>query len=215
MSFFLVMLLGAFVGVSELLMRYRDDPIASIWRVSSSIYILLNAFAALLALFLMRDVFELFGCVDPSACTVKEVAEHVMLAGLSGMAVLRASVMTLKVQGQEIGVGPAALIQIYMDVADRATDRGRAEHRATTVANMMSNVDFDKVKVSLPATCFALMQNVGADEQKIVSDQVHGLEAVNISPSLKSLILALTLMDFVGERALRAAIRLLDDNISA
>jgi len=213
MSYLLVFALGAFVGISELLMRYRDDPMASLWRFSSLVYIALNGVAAFLALYLM-NLFQLTECAA-EVCTAREAASQVMLAGLGGMAVLRASVMTLKVQDQDVGVGPAAILQIYMNVADRATDRGRAEDRATTIAEMMGNVEFDKAKVSLPATCFALMQNVGAEEQKIVSNQVTGLDGVEIAPAVKSVILGLTLMDFVGERALRAAIELLGDNIRA
>jgi hypothetical protein len=159
-------------------------------------------------------VFELSECTG-DVCTLRESTRQVLLAGVGGMAVLRASVLTLKVQDQDIGVGPAAILQIYMNVADRATDRTRAQARAHAIAKLMKDVDFDKAKVSLPATCFALMQNVGAEEQKIISNQVNGLEGVEIAPAVKSTILGLSLLDIVGEGALQSAIDLLGADIKA
>lgn len=211
MSDLAVILLGGFVGISELLIRYRDNPLASLRSVSSFVYVALNALGAWLALYLMA-AFELVTCAD-AICTLRESTQHVLLAGLGGMAVLRASILTLKVQDQDIGVGPAAILQIYLNVADRATDRSRAQARARTIARLMKNVDFEKAKVSLPAACFALMQNVGAEEQKIVSNQVNGLEGVDIAPAVKSTILGLSLLDIVGEGALHSAIDLLGNDI--
>jgi hypothetical protein len=159
-------------------------------------------------------VFEVSECAG-DVCTLRESTQQVLLAGVGGMAVLRASVLTLKVQDQDIGVGPAAILQIYMNVADRATDCTRAQARAHAIAKLMKDVDFDKAKVSLPATCFALMQNVGAEEQKIISNQVNGLEGVEIAPAVKSTILGLSLLDIVGAGALQAAIDLLGADVKA
>ena len=207
-----VVLIGGFVGVSELLLRYRDNPLASLMTLSSAFYVLLNAFAAWLALYVM-GVFGLAACAaDP--CAVDETVQRILFAGLGGMAVLRASVLTFKLQDQEIGVGPAAILQIYMSVADRATDRSRAHQaRARSITKLMKDVDVDKARVSLPATCFALMQNVSAEEQKIISTQVNGLEGIDLPSPVKSTILGLSLLDIVGEGALQAAIDLLGDEI--
>lgn len=211
MTWLAVILIGAFVGISELLVRYRDNPLATIITTSSLWYIALNALAAFLALYLL-DVFGAIECAE-NQCTLRESTEHVLLAGLGAMAVLRASILTLRVQDQDVGVGPAAILQIYLNVADRATDRRRATARAESIAGLMKAIDFDKAKVSLPATCFALMQNVSADEQKIISNQVNSLQGAEIAPAVKSIILGLSLLDIVGENALRAAIQALGDDI--
>jgi hypothetical protein len=136
-----------------------------------------------------------------------------ILAGFGAMAVLRASVLTLKVQDQDVGVGPAAILQIYLNVADRSTDRTRAEARAWSIAKLTKDVDFDKAKVSLPVTCFAQMRNVSAEEQKPISTQVNSLEGVDIAPAVKRTSLGLSLLDIVGGGALQAAVDLLGASI--
>lgn len=209
--YFLVALLGVAIGVSELLSRYRDAPWATIKHGSSLFYLFLNGAAAFMALFLMRT-FGWADCGD-DPCSLAQSTQHVLAAGLGGMAVLRASVMTLKIQGEDVGVGPAALIQIYLNVADRATDRSRARVRAESIANLMGPISFEKSGTALPAACFALMQNVTAEEQTVVSQQVNSLTSAEMSDSIKSILLGLSLLDIVGHSALKSAIDLLGEEI--
>jgi hypothetical protein len=207
----IVSLLGVAIGSSELLARYSDAPWATLKQKPSLFYLALNAFAAFLALFLMRT-FGWADCGD-DPCTLAKTTQHVLAAGLGGMAVLRASVMTLKVQGEDVGVGPAALIQIYLNVADRATDRSRAQKRADSIATLMGPISFAKALTALPAACFSLMQNVSAEEQTVVSNQVKGRENADIPHSIKSILLGLSLLDIVGHSALESAIKLLGEEI--
>lgn len=207
----IVSLLGIGIGSSELLARYSDAPWATLTQKPSLFYLALNGLAAFLALFLMRT----FGWADcgEDPCTLAKTTQHVLAAGLGGMAVLRASVMTLKVQGEDVGVGPAALIQIYLNAADRATDRSRAQKRAESITELMGIISFDKAAISLPAACFALMQNVTAEEQTVVSNQVNSLENAEMPDSIKSILLGLSLLDIVGHSALESAINLLGNEI--
>ena len=51
-----------------------------------------------------------------------------------------------------------------------------ADVRARIVATVMEAVDFHKSKSSLPATCFALMQNLGVEEIAQIKDAIDALE---------------------------------------
>lgn len=206
-----VVLLGVAVGVTELLTRYTDSPWDTLKSGSAMLYLALNGLAAWAALFLLR-VNGFAECAD-TTCTLQESTWQALGAGLSGMAVLRASVLNIRVQGQDVGVGPAGIIQIYLNIADRSLDRSRAEARAGSISNLMQQVSFDKASVSLPAACFALMRNVSDDEQNIVSQQVNAIAGVDMPDSVRSVLLGLSLLDIVGEPALRAAIDLLGDEI--
>ena len=76
----LVAALGGAVGLGELASRYRDEPIKAILSIPATIYVLLNAIAAILALALGRDLHSLaigyslvavrfnFSELKPAAC---------------------------------------------------------------------------------------------------------------------------------------------------
>ena len=212
---FLVVLLGCTIGVSELLSRYKDSLIATFKAPSTYFYIFLNGGAAYLAFFLMTDAFDWFSCEEPTQCSLGESTQQIFIAGLSGMAVLRASIMSLNVQGTDVGVGPAALIQLFLGIADRGIDRSRAKVRGSIILSLMADVDFNKSASVLPATCFALMQNVTAEEQNLVSDQVTLLESdPGIPDKVKSVLLGLALLPIeLEESGLKAGMDLLGDQI--
>lgn len=211
LPYLVVFLLGALVGVTELLSRYKDAHRATFKSLSSLFYIFMNGLAAYLALFLMYT-FNWAEC-SAGGCIPSETVQHVLMAGFGGMAVLRASVMTLTIQGSEVGIGPAAIIQIFLKVADRGTDRARASVRADAILKLMGPVSFDKSSTTLPTTCFALMQNVSAEEQALVSGQVVALQNDDMPSEVKSYLLGLALLPIVGEAGLRAGIDLLGDQI--
>jgi len=211
LPYLFVFLLGVLVGVSELLSRYKDAHRATFKSFSSLLYIFMNGLAAYLALYLMYT-FNWAAC-DADGCSPSETVKHVLMAGFGGMAVLRASVMTLTIQGNEVGIGPAAVIQIFLKVADRGTDRARASVRADTILKLMEPVSFEKASIMLPTTCFALMQNVSAEEQALVSGQVVALQNDDMPSAVKSYLLGLALLPIVGEAGLRAGIDLLGDQI--
>ena len=204
-------LLGGLIGVTELLSRYKDTHSATFKAPWAIFYILLNGTAAFIALYLMIT-FEWVHCVS-TKCTAAESAKFILLAGLGGMAVLRTAIMSISVQGNDVPVGPAAVIQILLNVADRGTDRARANARSIATIKLMSDVSFEKASKALPATCLALMQNVTAEEQAIISRQVTALEDADMSNKVKSILLGLTLMPIVGEAGLSAAIYSLGDEI--
>jgi hypothetical protein len=156
--------------------------------------------------------FEWASC-EAEACTAAESAQMIIFAGLGGMAVLRTAIMSISVQGNEVPVGPAAIIQILLNVADRGTDRARALARGNTTVELMTDVSFAKASKSLPTTCLALMQNVTAEEQASLSTQVSALEDSDMSDNVKSILLGLMLLPIVGETGLSAAIRSLGDEI--
>lgn len=115
----------------------------------------------------------------------------------------------------DIGIGPAAFLQILLDAADRATDRARARPRATAIKDIMSGISFDRSKEALPSLCFALMQGLTPEEQKSFGFQVAGLEASKMEDTLKSNALGLNLMNLVGEPVLRQAVNIMRSDIKA
>lgn len=205
-----VFALGAGVGLAELASRYRDKPSALLSSVSFWVYLLLNAGASALAygLILVYDVT--FGLAAGSALTTTRV----LVAGLTAMALFRSSLFNLKIADSEVSIGPNALLTSLLSIVDRAVDRRRATDRSATVAATMKDVSFAKAKISLPAYCLQLMQNVPQEEQHQLRTSVDAIAIAEMADELRSLNLGLLLMNVVGPAVLSAGVRDLRANIT-
>lgn len=211
LDYLIVGLFGLLVGVAELVSRYRDAPRKALLTPPAFLYAGLNAAASLLALALIHAFDWGFG-VDPSSPNGVWWT-RVLVAGLGAMAFFRSSLFMVRVGDTDVGVGPGGLLQIVLDATDRAVDRARAEPRALSVSRIMQGVVFEKAFEALPAFCFALMQNVSAEEQQQFARQIDALASSQMDDRVKALNLGLALMNVVGEPVLQAAVETLGDDI--
>jgi hypothetical protein len=214
-SFFYVLAscLGIIIGTSELVSRYRDAPFRTLVTIPALLYVALNGVASFAALVLVRE----FGWLQqPSGPDdVKTLLTQSLAAGLSAMALFRTSLFMIRVANTDIGIGPAAFLQILLSAADRACDRTRAKPRAAAVQEIMRGISFQRSKQALPSLCFGLMQNVSGEEQRIFGTVVTQLEASQMDDVFKANSLGLALMNVVGEGVLRQAVNMLRDDIAA
>ncbi len=201
-DFYWVGSIGLLVGLTEILSRYRDDPWQATLNAGALIYVSVNFIAATIALFLLRDVFPVtFNLENIPANADKIRLLRIVVAGLGAMAIFRSSLFVFRIADKDVSIGPGLVLQVLLDVTDRAVDRARARPRALIVSKIMQGVDFTKAEVALPTYCFALMQN-----QLAFAKQLSQLAAANMSTITKSLALGLALMNLVGEHVLRAAV---------
>jgi hypothetical protein len=93
-------------------------------------------------------------------------------------------------------------------------NRDQAQGRATDVAGIMRDVDFDKAWASLPSLCFVLVENITPAEQDGVGDQIKRLaSATDVSREQKSIILGVYLIRQVGADVLDLAVQALGAEI--
>lgn len=203
-------LVGGVVGFSELISRYRDAPLRAATSIPGGFYCPVNALSALSALLLIRAMDWL-----PALATTpdKTLLLQTILAATGAMAFFRSSLFTVRINNTDIGVGPAAFLQILMTATDRAVDRTRAQPRAEAVRQIMANIDFSKAREALPALCFNLMQNVSATEIEAFNTQISRLRTSEMDDSLKANNLGLALMNVVGRHVLAQAVSILRDDI--
>lgn len=203
--------LGAVVGLTELITRYRDQPSALLRSISFWIYLAMNAAASAGALALMRVFAWDFGIQDPPALAVTQV----LVAGLAAMTLFRSSLFNLRIGADDVAIGPNAVLTSLLNVVDRAVDRRRAADRSKSIVAIMSEVSFGKAKIALPAYCLQLMQNVPREEQEKLRTAVEALGRADMDEDLKSLKLGLLLTNTVGPGVLTAAVRDLGRKIRA
>ena len=196
-------LLGGVVGASELISRYKDDPVAAIKSWPAIFYIAINSAASAAALGLIHAN----GWFGASRWT------RVLMAGVSAMAFFRTSLFVVRAGDRDVGIGPSGFLQIFLGAADRAVDRQRASVRSDAVARVMKGIDFDKAVKALPPYCVALMQNVSPEDQQLLNRVLEALEKQDGEPGVKSLLLGIELINVVGANVLTTAVDSLGDQI--
>jgi hypothetical protein len=213
LDYWIVGLVGTLLGLCELLSRYRDEPIRAVLNVSALAYILINGGASLVALLLLNVWKVDFGLGPDDGVKLRVML--ILTGGLGAMAFFRSSFFTFRLGDSDVPLGPGLIMQVLLDVTDRAVDRGRAAPRALAITGIMKEIDFDKAHLALPSYCFALMQNVSKEEQSAIGQQVTALSQLggSISGPVRSYLLGLILLNVVGETVLRAAIDTLRPHI--
>lgn len=206
-----VTVIGALIGVTELVARYRDAPLAALLTFAAVFYVAVNAGASAAALGLVEVFNWNFG---QATGTDGERWIQVLVAGLGAVALFRSSLFLVRVGETDVGVGPSSLLQVLLAAADRAVDRKRADARAKAIGPLMTGVSFEKARTALPTFCLALMQNVPIDEQEDVGRDLKELETdEKMSDEVKVLNLGLRLMNVVGSQVLQAAVASLGSRI--
>jgi hypothetical protein len=198
-------LFGFLVGVTELISRYRDKPTAPLGTWPGVIYIATNVIASVSALWVLQRqgvTFDFGGILPP------ELAQ-VLLAGFGAMLLFRSALFVVRVGDSDVSIGPAAVLQIILNAADRACDRLRAGPRSARVYQIMRGISFERAKLALPLHCFSLMQNVSTAEQTQLMQTIDALAAKAMTDEVKAYNLGLLLMNVLGEDVLEKAVEVL------
>jgi hypothetical protein len=208
----LVYSLGAIVGVTEILMRFRDEPIWAINSSPGSLYALLNGTSSLLAFCLIRYLDIWFGAAPRSE--IGNVLQ-VLTAGLGAMSFLRSGIFVSKTNAddKETSFGPAIILQRVLDVLSSQVDRQRAIQRDKFVASAAQRIRTDEDLSHFAFYASSLMQTL-SDEQ---TQNLHlAMTEVQSNPQVplfrKNQVCLLLLLNLLGEDALKAALDRMTDS---
>lgn len=193
---------GIAVGSTELIQRYRDQPVAPLRTPPGFLYLAVNGLAAAAALWLIQATDTL-----TTQTAIPVLPAQVLLAGFGTMAFFRSALFTFRVGDGDVPVGPAAVLQVILDAADRSCDRLRAQVRSSAVERIMQDVSFEAARAVLPGHCLMLMQNLAERERTALSEAIERLgRAAGCSDRAKALQLGLMLINLVGEEVLEDAV---------
>ena len=197
----IVAAIGLAAGATEIVAKYRDEPRRALSTQPAILYMLINAGASVIALFMIKELNWDFGVNADQVNLVQ-----IIVAGFGAMIILRAAVFTIRAPGKEAMVGPVNVLQTVLDACDRAVDRKRASERAAEVSKLMQDISFERAIVELPMVSLALMQNLSNEEQVRLRARVDDLRGSRLSNEGKCLSLGLVLLGSLGVEALEAAI---------
>lgn len=195
-------LIGLLAALAELLSRYKNFKQICIVG-ASLVYLTLNGIGALLAY-----IFAVQFNIGPAGII------RVILAGTSSLLILRSSFANIKVGDKKMDAGLGAILQVFLNTADRSFDQRRSDNELTVIEEVMKNVVFEKAKLSLPITCFTIMKNVSQEEQDRISADVKKLASGNLDNKTKSINLGILLANVTGLNLLKKAVQVLSSSIS-
>jgi hypothetical protein len=207
LKYMLVFAIGGLLGVTEILGRYTDSPVSAMKSAGAVIYVLVNAAASCIALFLILKL---------APDTVTNEISQVLLAGIGAMAFLRSAIFKVKVADEDVPIGPAIILDVLLKFADAQVDRGRAQDRAERIADVIQALPLAHAGVDLPRLCFALMQNLPLDiRQRLLDDITLIVTDTKRSEPVKVMEIGLVLWSRVGIGTLTGAVMLLRKQLLA
>ena len=182
------------VGIAELLGRYRSSPGFSLRRLAALAYVLVNAGAGFLALYLVHA----FGWTFNQTHNV--TLWRILIAGFGAVALFRSSLFVTKVGSIDINVGPSLVLGALLDACDRAIDRESAAQISKVIADDgLKGLDPESVQIALPVLCLALMQNFAAADQALLATDLNKIkENTGLSPDTKMRAVIIQLAKYLG-----------------
>jgi hypothetical protein len=207
--------LGGLLGATEIVARYRDEPLKALWNWAGFIYVAVNM-AASVSAFALSRVFGWninLGPTSGPAAAASQEWTMVLVTGLSAMALFRSSLFIRKVGDKDVGIGPGAILTSLLEVTDRYVDRERGSKRVGDVDEIMDSLNFAKSAASLPPYCLSLLQNPSDDMQRDLKSAVDLIRSQPVDDEVKLHLLGMQLLNLVGGNALKKAVKSLGTSI--
>lgn len=160
---------GALVGLSEIISRYRDEPLRATANRYGIGYLVLDAVISAAAYgFLLRYPTQILPIVasDPLMAA--------LVAGFGAMAVLRSKFLIFRAEdGKEYPIEPSIVMETFLRMLDRKIDRLRARKPQERVFEQMKDIaDFDPVANYLEASLLSF-QNLGDEDKEAITEVIR------------------------------------------
>jgi succinate dehydrogenase hydrophobic anchor subunit len=192
---------GATVGMSEIISRYRDEPIRACRSFYGLCYIYLNALLGVFAVLLIWQYPSKFGfTIYPPDPVLSGI-----LGGFGASAVMITRLMVLK--------GADIVIKYLLSMVDQYVDRDRAAYRYDLVFNSLP--EFLKLGTALGSfksvadyllTSLLALQNLEEDRKKQLENIFIEYDQQPLPPPVKYLAMGFVFLTIVGESRYNAIV---------
>lgn len=207
--------IGALVAASEVVSRYRDEPLLALaGNVYGAVYLLANGLVSAAAYTVL--------CRFQAGILPQLTADPMLraiVAGFGAAIVMRSSIFSIKTKdGETIQIGPDAVIRNLLATVDRGIDRIRSQRRlekATQAANRLRG-HASKSALGYISASLASFQNLSEAERtafvKLIQELVSDPE---MDDHLKLLGIFFAYLNIAGERQLDALVDQLDEYLKS
>ena len=187
---------GALVGLSEIVSRYRDEPLRATANQYGIGYLVLNGLLAAAAYgILLRYPTQILSPIggDPLL--------QAIVAGFGAMAVLRSKLFIFRAEdGKDYPIGPSIVMETFLRMLDRKIDRLRASIRQQRVFEQMKDIaDFDAVANYLEASLLSF-QNLSEEEKADITEVIQEYRSQMAWPApLRTMAVGFAFLTIAGE----------------
>ena len=204
---------GCLLGASEIISRYRDEPMKAVFNVYGATYLVTNASISLAAFMLLARYHD---TLVPSAVPRNDGILMAIVAGFGAMVILRSKLFLYHSgDGKEIPIGPDLVADRMLKVIDRKIDRQRAAARELLVFDLMHKYTKYGVTSEFFRISLGSFQNLSEEEKVDYKQKAEQLEKLPLSETLKVMALGFLFLDLSGEANLRDVCAILDQHLAA
>lgn len=192
-------LFGTIVGISEIVSRYRDEPLKSTRSPYGLIYCFLNGYISLLSFFIiLRFSNEMFVAIAHSNFLIA------LTAGFGSTAVMRSRFAVIKnSSGNDVSFGPDLVIKTILQLVNTGIDRGRAVRRQEIVANNLDKIrGLGNFEIAWQYLFTALLsfQSLDDEQKQMLNDIYNNYrEKTDIPVDIRFIALGYIFLTIVGE----------------
>jgi hypothetical protein len=186
---------GGLVGLSEILSRYRDEPVLASTTGAGLVYLLLNGLISLAAFaVLCKYRSALFPNLGNDLFLTS------MVAGFGGMTVFRSKLFTFRSsEGKDYAIGPALVLETVLSTIDQKIDRRRATERQAMIFDEMRDLtDFDHTAQYFEASLNSFQNLTEEDKAKIIS-VIREYRTSPFPERLKIMAMGFAFLNIAGE----------------
>lgn len=186
---------GALVGLSEILTRYRDEPLRATFNLFGLAYLTLNALISLGAFLLLRRYdSQIFPSISNDLLLIS------VAAGFGAMVIMRSKLFTFNTpDGQTFAVGPAIVIDTILQTIDQKIDRLRAAERQERVYQQLQNVAaFEPAAQYLEASLLSF-QNLSEEQKAAIHEVITEYRQSHWDDRLKIMAVGFAFLTIAGE----------------
>ena len=193
---FATFVFGLLVGLSEILSRYRDEPLLAASTNFGLAYLSLNGLVSLAAFMLLRRYpTQIFPSLQ------NDLLLSSIVAGFGAMVVFRSKLFTFRSSdGKDYPIGPAIVLDTVLKTIDSKIDRRRATERQLEVFRSVIGIQNFSDMADYFEASLSSFQNLSQDDKseiKTVIDQYRSL--TGWPDTLKCLGLGFAFLTIAGD----------------
>lgn len=194
--------LAALASASELMARFKDEPLKVLLRLSGATYLVLNAALAAVVLLGLRFASE------PKTATL--ALEQVFLAGFGARVIARTKVVGFRGKdGEAEEIGPGAAFEQLLAAVSREADRDRAAERLDAVSSLLEGIPWEWARVAFVAEMAGAMQDLTEAEQTHIKENFGVIAgSADLDDATRLDLLGFLVLNYAGEEFLKRLVTL-------
>lgn len=192
----LCFILGSAAGFTEIVTRYRDEPLRAAFNRFGLFYMVINGLLSLSALGLLLRYPNLF----PKVAGDKLMTA--IVAGTAAMTLLRSKLFTFRTDaGADIPIGPVVIVDTLLRVFDRKIDRWRSTRRQGLVLTELADFDDFEFAARYIVSSLLSFQNLSQQEKMEIAEVIgqYRVGFADWPPIPKTMAAGYALLNIAGE----------------